>query len=75
MAGLYDLLITSNFLSNGGGGPQINVSQLDVPANGTYTAPEGEAYSPVVVDVPNTYTASDEGKVVDNGALVSQTTL
>ena len=72
MAGIYDLLITSNFLSNGGG-PQINVQQLDVTSNGTYTAPEETAYSPVVVDVPNTYSASDEGKVVNNGALVSQT--
>ena len=72
MAGIYDLLITSNFLSNGGG-PQINVQQLDVSVNGTHTAPEGVAYSPVVVNVPNTYSASDEGKVVNNGALVSQT--
>lgn len=27
----------------------------------------------VTVDVPNTYTAEDEGKVVDGGALISQT--
>lgn len=47
---------------------------LSVTENGTYTAPAGKAYSPVVVDVPNTYAQSDEGKVVSSGALVSQTT-
>ena len=30
-------------------------------------------YEDVDVEVPNSYSASDEGKVVDNGALVSQT--
>lgn len=32
----------------------------------------GKVYSPVTVNVPNTYTAADEGKVVDNGQLVEQ---
>lgn len=32
-------------------GPSITVEQLNVSANGTYTAPEGKAYSPVVVNV------------------------
>ena len=31
------------------------------------------SYSTVTVSVPNTYTSSDEGKVVSNGGLVSQT--
>lgn len=47
--------------------------QLDVTTNGTYVAPTGKAYTPVNVDVPNTYAAGDEGKVVSNGALVAQT--
>lgn len=34
-----------------GGGEQISVESLSVTANGTYTAPTGTAYSPVVVDV------------------------
>ena len=33
------------------GGEQISVESLSVTANGTYTAPSGTAYSPVVVDV------------------------
>lgn len=56
--------------------PHIPVIEpLSISENGTYTAPEGvDGYSPVTVDVPNTYTASDEGKVVSSGALVAQTT-
>lgn len=34
-----------------GGGEQISVESLSVTQNGTYTAPTGTAYSPVVVDV------------------------
>ena len=55
-----------------GGGGDITVESLSVTQNGTYEE-TGKAYSPVVVDVPNTYSAADEGKVVSNGALVSQT--
>lgn len=58
--------------SGGGGTPVIN--PLPVTANGTYTAPSGvDGYSPVTVAVQNSYTPTDEGKVVSNGALVSQT--
>lgn len=47
---------------------------LSATENKTYTAPTGVfGYSPVTVNVPNTYSASDEGKVVSSGALVSQT--
>ena len=35
---------------SGGGG--VTVESLSVTANGTYTAPAGKAYSPVVVNVP-----------------------
>ena len=54
-------------------GGSITVESLSVNTNGTTTAPTGKAYSPVVVNVPNSYTNSDEGKVVKNGALTSQT--
>lgn len=57
----------------GGGGSSVTVESLSVTENGTTTAPTGKAYSPVVVNVPNSYSAGDEGKVVSNGALVSQT--
>ena len=58
---------------HGGGGGDITVESLSVTENGTKTAPAGKAYSPVSVSVPNSYAAADEGKVVSNGALVSQT--
>lgn len=57
----------------GGGGSSITVEPLTVTTNGTTTAPSGTAYSPVTANVPNSYGASDEGKVVNNGALVAQT--
>ena len=60
--------------NGGGGGSSVTVEPLSVTSNGTTTAPTGKAYSPVVVNVPNTYAAGDEGKVVSNGALVAQTT-
>ena len=66
----YDILLAKQ-LSGGGG--DITVESLSVTANGTYSAPSGKAYSPVVANVPNSYTASDEGKVVSSGALVAQT--
>lgn len=56
-----------------GGGNSVTVEALSVTANGTTTAPDGKAYSPVTVNVPNTYAAGDEGKVVSGGALVAQT--
>lgn len=49
------------------------ITSLSVTENGSYEAPEGTAYDPVTVEVPNTYTAEDAGKVVVEGALVSQT--
>lgn len=57
----------------GGGGSSITVEALSATENKTYTAPAGKAYSPVVVNVANSYSAGDEGKVVSNGALVAQT--
>lgn len=50
-----------------------DIEALSVTENGTYTATECDGFSPVTVNVPNTYTSSDEGKVVNNGALASQT--
>ena len=46
-----------------------------ISANGTYSASSDEldGYSSVTVNVPNSYAAGDEGKVVSSGALVSQT--
>ena len=69
---LYNLVVSAK-LTKGGGGGDIDVDELSVSENGTYTALSGHAYSPVTVDVPNSYDVSDEGKVVSNGDLVSQT--
>lgn len=56
-------------------GAVINIGPKTVTANGEYQAPDDglDGYSPLTVAVPNTYTAADEGKVVQNGALVQQT--
>ena len=47
----------------------------NISANGDYLASADnlDGFSGVHVDVANTYTQADEGKVVDSGALVAQT--
>ena len=54
---------------------EATLGEKTITANGVYNASSDDldGYSKVTANVPNTYTASDEGKVVDNGALVSQT--
>ena len=44
-----------------------------ITANGTGI--DVKDYASADVNVPNSYTASDEGKVVDGGALVAQTSV
>lgn len=58
-----------------GGGSSAVLGPKSVTQNGTYNAVSDEldGYSSVTVDVPNSYSAADEGKVVSSGALVSQT--
>jgi hypothetical protein len=48
-----------------------------ITTNGTYDPSDDNAdgYSSVVANVPNTYVAGDEGKVVNNGTLVAQTAM
>ena len=55
---------------------EVVLMQKTVNANGQYNASDDSAdgYSGVRVNVPNSYSASDEGKVVSNGNLVAQTT-
>lgn len=50
MADLFDIVVASK-LSGGGGGGSTTVEALSVTQNGTYTAPQGKAYSPVAVNV------------------------
>ena len=60
----------------GGGGGGSTLIEKSISANGVYNASDDSAdgYSKVTVDVANSYTQADEGKVVSNGALVAQTT-
>ena len=65
--------LLKQILEQGGpGGGDITLETLNVVENGTTTAPTGKAYKKVIAAVPNSYGASDEGKVVKNGALAAQ---
>lgn len=66
--------VTDGSSGGGGGGSAVLVDKT-ITANGEYDPADDNAdgYSGVTVNVPNTYAAGDEGKVVSNGALVSQT--
>lgn len=59
-------------ISSGGGS---SLGTKSITANGNYNASSDslDGYSQVTVNVPNTYAAGDEGKVVSNGSLVAQT--
>lgn len=59
----------------GGGYPEpTGTKSISITSNGTTTHNiKDYASAQITADVPNTYAASDEGKVVDNGALVAQT--
>lgn len=45
----FDVLLAKKL--SGGGGSSTTIEELNVTSNGTYTAPEGTAYSPVNVNV------------------------
>lgn len=56
------------------GGGEAVLEPLSVIANGDYYPESGvDGFDEVHVDVPNSYAAGDEGKVVKNGALIAQT--
>lgn len=64
--------IKSYVLGKKDGQDDIELENVTVTENGVTDAPSGKAFSRVTVDVPNTYTDSDEGKVVSGGTLVEQ---
>lgn len=49
--------------------PTTDTGTVNITSNGVHSV---VGYADADVNVPNSYTASDEGKVVSNGALVSQ---
>lgn len=58
----------------GGGSTPTGTKQISITENGTTTEDvTNYASAEITANVSNSYTASDEGKVVNNGALVSQT--
>lgn len=55
---------------------KADLESLSATVNGTYLPTSGHnGFDRAVVNVPNSYGAGDEGKVVNNGALVSQTSV
>lgn len=73
-------MVISQAETNGageGGGGSAKLIKKTITSNGTYNASSEDAdgYSKVTVAVENSYSAEDEGKVVDNGALVAQTAM
>lgn len=72
--GTYDTTNNNSVQVNVAGSSAVLVTKT-ISANGQYSASSDNAdgYSSVNVNVPNTYGAGDEGKVVKNGALVAQT--
>lgn len=56
------------------GPPGEGTKEITITENGTITEDvRSYASAEITTTVPNSYTESDEGKVVDNGVLVSQT--
>lgn len=54
--------------NSGGGGGSEPSGTKDITSNGTHNV---ASYAYASVTVPNTYTAEDEGKIVENGQLVN----
>lgn len=57
----------------GGGSTPTGTKQISITANGTTTENVADyASAEITTNVANTYTASDEGKVVSGGELIAQ---
>ena len=72
--GIYDTTLNDE-VEVAVSGASATLGTKSIVANGSYSASSDslDGYSSVSVEVPNSYSASDEGKVVSSGALVSQT--
>lgn len=73
----YTAMLSNGIVTTGtgSGGGSADLGTKSISSNGTYNASSDnlDGYSQVTVNVPNSYSSSDEGKVVSNGALVAQT--
>lgn len=73
----FDLLsfLLGKSTGSGGGGGSAALGPKTIRQNGVYRAAADnlDGYNTVTVEVPNSYAAADEGKVVSNGALTAQT--
>ena len=71
--GTYDTTLNNEIVVEVPGSSPSGTKQINVTENGT-TTEDVAAYASaqIIANVPNTYSAGDEGKVVSNGALVSQ---
>ena len=59
--------------AGGGADPVVLMANKNITANGVVNPNSGfDGFAKVTVNVPNTYSATDEGKVVSDGALISQ---
>lgn len=71
--GTYDTTLVSSVEVSVPGDTPTGTKEIDITENGTTTeSVAGYAYAEIEVDVPNTYSQEDEGKVVEQGELVSQ---
>lgn len=74
--GTYDTTLISSVEVAVPGDAPSGTKQIEITENGTNTENvAGYAYAEIEVAVPNSYAADDEGKVVDDGELVAQTSL
>lgn len=68
-----ELEVKEQIVIGGGGIIPTGTKTINVNSNGTTTEDVTTyASAQIVANVPNSYSAGDEGKVVENGALVSQ---
>lgn len=61
--------ILSYLIGKKAGGGSEPSGTTNITSNGNHNV---KSYATAAVNVPNSYTASDEGKVVENGELVVQ---
>ena len=69
---IIDMILGAKIFGSGGPGPS-GTKEISITQNGTTTENvSAYASAEITANVPNSYAAGDEGKVVSNGALVSQ---